>query len=274
MGIYLIFIVLGAIVFIALGKTIIDRIMDVIHSLLRQSIFETTHSKDVESTVKNMLEKAGIDTDQLASEIETTKVTTVINGKTITKTVVRNKKDSYGSPFKTLGEREDDREFCEKAERDIIEYLHCIKNSDVSGIEDKCTKEFISNCIENINESENKGIRKVIDNFEITNSYIETRSSFGKNNVISVKVCGKANDFEIDIKTGRILTGNKEIFIPIEYEIVYKQRVGNGGNTSNVCEQCGAPVDVGDSRCGYCGVSIKGADGDTLISNIKQQYIM
>lgn len=274
MGIFLVFMVLGAIVFIALGKTIIDRIMGVIHSLLRQSIFETTHSKDVESTVKDMLQKAGIDTEQLASEIETAKVTTVVNGKTITRTVVRNKNDSYGSPFKTFGEREDDREFCERAEKDIIEYLYCIKNGDVSRIEYKSTKEFISNCIENINESENKCIRKVVDNFEITNSYIETRSSFGKNNVVSVKVCGKANDFEIDIKTGRVLTGNKEIFIPIEYEIVYKQRVGSGGNTSNICEQCGAPIDVGDTRCGYCGVSIKGADGDTLISNIKQQYIM
>lgn len=100
------------------------------------------------------------------------------------------------------------------------------------------------------------------------------------NDALVATVSTRIVDYNVDDKTGKVVSGSKtaEKFMTYQWTLVRSsgmttpERAGSGSEgTSEVsCPSCGAPVEINQSaKCPYCGSIINAKDYDWSISAIK-----
>lgn len=246
---------------------------------------------DSKSAVQEMLRNAGFDEETVnmvgnksvvrGSKI-VTKRTVIKDGVTISEEVhttsnggtdqgITEFTSQIGSNFAS---EELDREFCDKAVKDIETYLSAYNNSNIELLNKSFSKEVREKLESKLTNYNKKNIRKSIDNFDVRNSYIDDKSKHEGYKYRVVIINGVATEYETDIHSGRVIVGDKELKVGIQYKMTYKSKIGVGDEIKEgVCKECGAPIQAEEQTCKYCGSGITGVDGPFIVTRVEKTYI-
>lgn len=100
------------------------------------------------------------------------------------------------------------------------------------------------------------------------------------NDAVVALVNTRINDYTVDDKTGKVVSGskNQEKFMCYEWTLIRSKGIktaaptaeGSGGMNTIHCPSCGAPIEMNQSaKCPYCDCVIDSNDFDWAISAIK-----
>lgn len=247
---------------------------------------------DSKSAVQEMLRNAGFDEETvnmvgnkstLKSHTTITKRTVIKDGITVTEEVRTSSNgggtdqgivEFAGNMGSNFASEELDREFCSKAVKDIETYLSAYNNSNVELLGKTFSDEVHKKLSTKLETYNRRSVRKSIDDFDVRNSYIDDKSKHDGYKYRIVVINGTATEYETDIHSGRVIVGDKELKVGIQYKLTYKSKIGVGDEVKDgVCKECGAPIQIGEQSCKYCGSGITGVDGPFIVTKVEKTYI-
>lgn len=247
---------------------------------------------DSKNAVQEMLRSAGFDEEtvnmvgnksSIKSKTTVTKKTVIKNGVTVTEEVTTTSNNTGTDQGITeftsklgsnLASEELDREFCEKAKEDLKSYIKAYNNSNADLLTKYFSVDVHKKLKQKLEEYERRNIKKSILDFDARNSYVDDKSQHEGYKYRIVVINGTAAEFETDIHSGRVIVGDKELKVGIQYKMTYKSKIGVGDEVKEgVCRECGAPIQTGDQSCKYCGSAIMGVDGPFIVTRIEKSYI-
>ena len=245
---------------------------------------------DSKSAVQEMLRNAGFDEETVnmvgnknvvRGSKTVTKRTVIKDGVTISEevhTTSNGGTDQGITEFtsklgNTFASEELDREFCEKASKDLLLYIDAFNLSDVDRLNKVYSSDVQNKLTNKLEEYKRKNISKKIDDFEVRNSYIDDKSKHDGYKYKVVIIYGTASEYEVDTNSGRVLVGDKELRVGMQFKMTYKSQIGTGTKLEDgVCQRCGAPVNHSEHSCKYCGSAITGIDGPFIGTRIEKTY--
>lgn len=114
----------------------------------------------------------------------------------------------------------------------------------------------------------------VVDNICILETKIEDYKNDGVNDVLSIQLRTRINDYIIDDNTKKVVSGEQyqEIYMTYIWKIIRKSGVKTNLKTTSTahCPNCGASIDSINHAgvCEYCGSVITKGDFDWVLSEI------
>lgn len=119
----------------------------------------------------------------------------------------------------------------------------------------------------------NLGRVNVIQNIHVTDAYLHKLVVDENFEHLTVSLFANMNDYIVDEKTGKVISGNKEKVFYSIYQLTFTRRKGVKTNSSKVvdlCPHCGAFVNAKSfDRCDFCGSIIYAGEFDWVLSNLE-----
>lgn len=121
----------------------------------------------------------------------------------------------------------------------------------------------------------------VVENICILKTQIVKYEQDAVNDIITVRLETRINDYIIDDKTRQVKAGNpnKEIYMTYHWKLIRRKgvltQVNNKMNAVTQCPNCGANISINASgECEYCGSIISNGQYDWVLSSIEsvRQY--
>lgn len=116
----------------------------------------------------------------------------------------------------------------------------------------------------------------VVENICILNTEIVKYEQDAVNDIITVRLETRINDYVIDDFTKKVKVGdpNQEIFMTYHWKLIRRKgvltKVNNQTNTVTQCPNCGANVSINASgECEYCGSIISNGQYDWVLYSIE-----
>ncbi len=164
--------------------------------------------------------------------------------------------------------------FIQKANRAFIALQEAWSNQDLSAV-----NQFISDGIDErftlqIEMQKAEGFRNRMENITVQSSRIVGVFSDSHFDTIHVEITGRANDSDVDLKTGKQLRKNTSDPFTEYWSFLRKpgvQTLMGKGLVEGVCPNCGSPIELSDTgKCGSCDSILTSGEYDWVLAEITQ----
>lgn len=164
--------------------------------------------------------------------------------------------------------------FLEKVSTAFIQVQKAWSDQDLEGIHP-----FISDGIKErfslqIHMQKKQGMRNLMEDVQVLSAEITSVESDKHFDTIHVRITAKANDSDVDLKTGRKIRNNFDGTFVEYWSFLRKPGAGTlegGGLVEGVCPNCGAPLKLSESgQCGHCDAVVTSGEYDWVLAEITQ----
>jgi uncharacterized protein YneF (UPF0154 family) len=116
----------------------------------------------------------------------------------------------------------------------------------------------------------------VVDNIGIINTEIIDYETDGVNDILTVEIRARFNDYVIDDNTKKVIEGDphKEVFMTYHWKMIRRKgvltQINDKDSQVRTCSACGAPADINAAGvCEFCGSLITSGEYDWVLSEIE-----
>lgn len=164
--------------------------------------------------------------------------------------------------------------FSAKVKTAFLEVQQAWSDQDLSGV-----RRFVSDGVNErfslqIHMQKALGVRNLMENVQVLSAEINSVESDTHYDSIHVKVTAKADDSDVNLKTGKRIRNNYSGTFVEYWSFLRKpgvQTLAGRGLVEGVCPNCGATLELTDSgRCQYCDAVVTSGEYDWVLSEITQ----
>lgn len=146
---------------------------------------------------------------------------------------------------------------------------------DLTDIRPHLTEELFAKSDRQIKGYIQRGQTNHVERVSVLSAKIVGCTKDAKNDIVTVEILSRINDYITDDKTGNIIRGdkNKELFMT--YRWTFIRTLGKLTREDELvddkkCPNCGAPIDLNRSAvCEYCGSVVTSSEYDWVVSDIQ-----
>jgi hypothetical protein len=148
------------------------------------------------------------------------------------------------------------------------------QNKDIAPLRKYMTDAFYAQMDRQLNNYRRNHQTNIVSDIKVTKVDLKGWYTAGGNDVMVAELFTSIRDYVIDDATGDVVKGSKDSIKLMRYEWSLVRPCGTktGEETTHteVCPNCGAPVDINKAgKCEYCGSIIETKASDWAISSIK-----
>ena len=159
-----------------------------------------------------------------------------------------------------------DKKLLEDAYNIFIGVQNAWMNFDYNKLRELVTDDLYNMYYNQLQTLSIKGEKNIMENFELKDSYIYSKSFNKEKNInyyyIRIKV--SFYDYIVD-SNNRVVRGKKDIKVNMEYELTFIKNESN----NDTCPVCGAKIENGITTCPYCRSRIQGVSSKMKLSKKK-----
>ena len=165
----------------------------------------------------------------------------------------------------------DKSEFDSKVMNMVVQYFTGIMKNDLEDVKHFIKEQPTNYGMNIINDMKSKNRRQMFDELNIRNIKINNTSEDDNNYIYDVSLEARYLDYQIDLDSGEIVSGNDDDRILKVYNLkIIKSKNAKEQGIIRRCPGCGASLDVNYSgKCPYCGSIYNQEEFDYQILEIR-----
>lgn len=189
-------------------------------------------------------------------------------------TVLPNRNDEIQNIIKKKDPNFTADDFVTYAKQVYIDIQAAWCSRDMSSVEPVMSKNLFSSSGRMVQDIKARGIVYHYESIAINTAYLTSYIRDKENEYLTVYLNARMFSYQVDEKTGNIISGNKTSRVDIRYKMKFVR--SNSSSTKSAvkgaqgynCPNCGAPLEITSSGgCPYCGSIVNIGDYSWLLSD-------
>lgn len=169
----------------------------------------------------------------------------------------------------------EDKDFSEakfkaKADNIFIQLYTSVMKQDLTRVKHFLSEELYAKFQEKVNKLHTKNVIQIYGELNVSETRIVRIIENEDNFEIEVNLLSKYLDYQIDKQSKRIVSGNDQIRVEKNIELIFaKTKNAKSLGVARKCQGCGANIDLNmNGKCSYCGTIFKLEEYDWILKDI------